>query len=134
MYMHKPRGLNPGECYACSRTAVRKCFEQLDLAVLWGDRRRFEFDARMRRKPEIEGRVVASLSINRNRPGEPGILNFYIIDDEAYGEKQKKLFEDACLPRMKAWFLAEPRQRGGIDELLIAWSGSSFRIHEIHFV
>lgn len=132
MYMQKPRGLNPGESYACSRTAVRKCFEQMDLAVLWGNQRSFEFDTRMRKRPSIEGKVVASLSVNRNR-AEHAILNFYIIDDEAYGEKPKKLFEEGCLPRMKAWLLAEPRLRGGIDELLIAWTGSSFRIHEIHF-
>lgn len=133
MYMHKPRGLNPGEGYACSRMAVRKCFEQADLTVFWGDQRSFSFDRRMRKAPGIEGVVVASLSVNRNQNDGSGILNFYIITDEGYGERQKKLFEDACLPRMKDWFLAEPKLRGGHDELLVSWTGGSFRLQEIHF-
>lgn len=132
MYMHKPRGLNPGESYACSRMAVRKCFEQADLTVFWGDKRSFAFDRRMGKVPKIEGFVVASLFINRNMIDGHGILNFHTITDEGYGERQKKLFEDACLPRMKDWLTAKIQQ-GGKAALLVAWTGTSFRLQELQF-
>ena len=131
MRIYKPRGLNPDESYACRRMAVRKCFEGQDISVLWGASKDFSFDTRFRRKPKINGTVVASLT--RSRQAQPAVLGFYIISNSAYGERQKKLFEEGCLPRMREWLSAESHSSGSSDQLLVAWTGSSFCIHELHF-
>lgn len=137
MYMHKPRGLNIGESYACNRASVRKAFEGQDISVGWGIKRSFAFDFQMRRLPRIEGTVVASLSINHRlrNPQEHSILNFYIISDPDYGIAQKQLFDANCLPRLRSWYDAHvpQRLRGGIDELLVSWDAGRFRFIEIHF-
>lgn len=132
MFMHKPRGLNPGENYACNRMAVRKCFEGQDITVMWGASRDFSFDARIRKKPEINGTVVTSLI--RSKHPQPAALSFYIISDSGYGDRQKKLFEEACLPCLREWLLSGPISGGGFDQLLVAWTGSSFCIHELHSI
>ena len=131
MRIYKPRGLNIDESYACSRTAMRKCFEGQDLTVLWGNNRSFSFDPKIRQKPEIAGIIVADLLVSQRKNNGRSTLNFYIISDPLYGDKQKKLFEDACLPRMKNWLLAKLQQDSGCDQMIIAWTGSSFQIHEL---
>lgn len=136
MRIYKPRGLNINESYACRRTAVRSCFEKLDLDVLWGAKRSFEFDDKMRSRPKLQGCIVASLSVNhRIRPVQPGVLNFYIICDKEYGAEQKQAFENTVLTRMHKWYLShiEATPRGGADELFVEWSGQAFRLFEIHF-
>lgn len=137
MRIHKPCGLNVDESYACSRTAVRKCFDGQDVSVLWGYPHSFNFDSKMRGLPRIEGCVVASFSINhRVRPvPHEGILNFYIIRDPAYDNRIKTAFEDICLPRLHAWYCSNIDQnlRGGVDQMLVEWTGTAFRFLEIHF-
>lgn len=132
MFMHKPRGLNPGESYACTRTAVRKSFEARDLTVLWGASRSFSFDNRIRRKPKIQGTVVASLVINHYTASR--LLSFYVITDPAYGARQKEIFEEACLPRMRQWLDRISEQDDGFDELIIERTQGTFRIHELQYV
>jgi len=137
MRMYKPRGLNVDESYACSRTSVRKCFEGQDISVMWGDPHSFNFDSKMRKLPKIEACVVASMVISycvRSTSCEC-TLNFYIIRDPAYNNRIKTAFEDICLPRLKEWHRAntEQNQRGGIDQMLVEWTGSAFCFQEIHF-
>lgn len=131
MRIYKPRGLNPDESYACRRMAVRKCFEGQDISVLWGASKNFSFDTRIHKKPKITGAVVASLT--RSRQSQPAILDFYIISDPAYGDRQKKLFEDGCLPRMREWLFSESQSGASFDQLLVTWTSSGFCIHELHF-
>ena len=139
MYMSKARGLNIDESYACNRTAVRKAFECQDISVLWGNNREFSFDSRINKKslPNIDGIVVASLTINHNTkdPTQNCVLAFYIISDAQYGLQQKRTFETGCLPRLAQWLQAhqEPGLISGCDELLVAWNGRAFLFYEFHF-
>lgn len=138
MHMHKPRGLNIDESYACNRSAVRKCFEAQDIQIFWGNNRSYCFDFRMRRPPEIDGIVVASVSVNHRIPNpvQRGIMNFFIISDPQYDTVQKQVFESDCLPRLKDWYCAHLRQRSrsGCDEILAIWNGCCFKLQELHFV
>lgn len=137
MRMYKPRGLNVDESYACTRTAVRKCFDGQDVTVLWGKRRRYDFSDSFRRNcPRIEGFVTASMQANHRRyGGEAATLSFYIINNPAYGDAQKKTFETKCLPHLKAWHARqlEAHAQGGVDEILVEWHNGVFRLWEFHY-
>lgn len=145
MRIHKPRGLNIDESYACSRTAVRKCFDKQEISISWGNPAKYPSGSKLYRQA-VEGIVVASLSVKRwqlnpsfgksfRRPLpmlQEGRLYFYIIADSTYANPQKDYFAENCLPRLRQWYDARiaPDLPVGTDEMIVIWNGEKFTIRE----
>ena len=136
MRIYKPRGLNVDESYACSRTALRKCFGEWDISVFWGEPADYAFDRAIRRPPEIDGCVVASMQLNfRRRTQARAALRFYLIRDSRYDKGRQGFFEEKLLPRMHDWLSArrENPPQSGVEELLVLWNGEDFALQELRY-
>ena len=135
MRIYMPRGLNIDESYAASRRAVRECFGEWDISVFWGEPETYSFDKSIRKGPQPEGCVIASMRLNFRKRLPVGELYFYVIRDSRY-DKERQIFCDAhCLPRMHDWLSKrkENPPSGGVDEILLIWNGDGFAIQELHY-
>ncbi|WP_210608066.1 hypothetical protein [Priestia flexa] len=61
------RNLNKHERYSTTKRQLKSVFSNIEMDVLFGLVRKFEFDSRCPNKPNIAGNVVASISYSRDR-------------------------------------------------------------------
>lgn len=129
--------LPDGETFACSRRDIKELFASDDLAwVSFGSPiRSFRFDLQATHRPSLLGPVVASLTINRDREAH---LCVYPISREAYSELAKDEMRSRVLPSLRDWLRAKRLQPAtatlGHYEIIVEWTGSEHRCHELRFL
>jgi hypothetical protein len=93
--------------------------------------RTFSFQSKAQR-PHLTGRVVASLTLNRERRAW---LCLYPMRRARYPEAAQADFSAAVLPRLRDWLHEKRRQPEtailGHNETLVEWTGGSHRHHEL---
>lgn len=133
----KERKLNAHETYACSSKAVKNIFANEDVYINFGFLGRdFKFDSLGRKRPQINGIIVASALINKRENmnfDSNCIISFYAIKDLKYSAKNKKDFSEVYLPLIYKWYkeiLGKPETSvPGIENILIEWSCDNFKVH-----
>ena len=130
------RNLNKIETYAANRKQIKLNLPSKEEAsVIFGLTRKFEFDNRCARPPQISGTVVASVTCNRDKDIR---IYFYPISQTIYPEKAKSQFHNDVLPKLKKWIdhqVSKPETAVlGIEEFIIEWNGKNHLFHQIKFL
>ncbi|ALC89083.1 hypothetical protein AM500_04200 [Bacillus sp. FJAT-18017] len=130
------RKLNKNERYPTTKKhlkAVFSVFEAMD--VLFGLRRKFEFDRRLPNKPNIRGIVVASISCSRNRTIN---FNLYPVSVQDYSDKAVEKFRNVVLVTIEPWVKAQMNKSDtallGYEEMVVEWNGKEHVFHYIKFL
>ncbi|MFB7142591.1 hypothetical protein ACFCYN_23570 [Gottfriedia sp. NPDC056225] len=130
------RNLNKVETYATNKKQVKLNLpNKEDANVLFGLRRKFEFDTQCSRPPQISGTVVASVTCNRDKDIS---IYFYPISQNIYPEKAKSQFHNDVLPELKKWIEKQSSKPDtavlGVEEYIIEWNGKNHLFHQIKFL
>lgn len=145
----KVKRLHPNEKFACTIRAVKTIFgneNNENVYVSFGFLGRdFSFDSADRKRPKLQGTVIASGSINRRdivslQPSfeeRTKYFSFYAIRDTSYGAKSEKTFVEVYLPLLYRWYqevstnlASEP---SGIEVFLIEWYDGGFKTHSYRY-
>ena len=137
----KYRKLNKNECYACSVKDIKEVIQNDEqLHVRFGSLGRdYRFDSKHIKRPHIEGAIISSFQKNRRlgmEEHEP-ILCFYAIKDERYDDKYREAFKHSILPKVMNWYREVNEKQTtaipGVEELLVEWADTKFKIHQCRF-
>jgi hypothetical protein len=129
--------LPKSERFACSAKELKSAFSDVEnLGVYCGVLGKvFIFDSRSRRRPILEGTVVASVGVSRELDA---ILSLYAIRREEYPERAACEFRDAIIPKVRGWLksrLAKGQTEVlGVESLVIEWTGREHKTHEMRFL
>lgn len=129
--------LPKSERFACSAKVLKAMFSDVEnLGVYCGALgKRFEFDRRSKNRPELEGTVVASAQVSRD---SEALLMLYAIRREDYPEQAAGEFYDGILPQLHEWIKSRlsksPTAILGVEALIVEWTGSEYRKHEMRFL
>lgn len=133
----KSRNLNKDECYACSRTDIKKIISQdEEITVSFGYLNRNHcFDSKFIKRPQINGLIISSFQINKrlNIDEMSPILSFYVLCDGRYTVDKKEIFKATVLPKIKEWYHEVISEQNvlvpGVQVLLVEWTGEGFKLH-----
>jgi len=133
----RKRKLNSHETYACSSKDVKSIFGNENVFISFGFLSRgFSFDYSDRKRPRIDGTIIASASINKRdnmNPDNECFICFYVIKDLEYNAKNKKAFTETYLPLLYQWYqemLVRPETSlSGVEKFLVEWSHDDFKVH-----
>lgn len=129
--------LPKSERFACSANELKSALSDVEkLSVYCGVLGKgFAFDSRCRRRPILEGTVMASVQVSRELEA---IMSLYSIRREEYPERAACEFRDAIIPKVLGWLksrLAKGQTEVlGVEELVIEWTGREHRTHEMRFL
>lgn len=129
--------LPKSERFACSARELKAAFSGVEnLGVYCGALgKSFSFDSRSKRRPTLEGTVVASAQVSRDLEA---ILNLYAIRREDYSERAADEFRDSIIPQIREWLKSQlAKQRTavlGVESLLVEWTGRGHKKHEMRFL
>jgi hypothetical protein len=106
-----------------------------NIYVSFGLNRKFEFDSRCPRPPQLNGTVIASVSCNRE---EKIRIYFYPISQDLYPQNAKNEFHNEVLPSIKEWVhnqTSKPETAVlGVEQFLIEWNGETHLTHQLNFL
>src|SRR3954464_8498099 len=129
--------LPDSEKFPCSRRRVKELFSAEELAgVSFGSPiRTFRFDHQVAHRPQLVGRVVASLAVNRALEAH---LCVYPIARGSYPEAAEDELSSRVLPTLRDWLHAKKaRPKTGIlghEQIVVEWTGSEPKCHELRFL
>ena len=137
----KFQNLNQNESYACTKQDIKKVVTQEDdIFINFGNHgRSFSFDSKFIKRPHIDGQIIVSISINKrlNISDANPSLSFYVIRDEMYDQKYRNIFCESILPKIHDWYDKTLSNTNsfipGVYELLVEWTGDSFKLHDCRF-
>lgn len=130
------RNLNKLETYATNRRQIKFYFSrEEDIDVFFGLNRKFEFDSRCPRTPQLNGTVVASVSCNRDKKIS---FNFYPISQDFYPQNANMEFHNEVLPSIKEWIhnqISKPETAVlGVEQCIIEWDRKTHLLHHLKFL
>jgi hypothetical protein len=131
------RNLNKLETYATNRRQIKQLYfySEEEIYVSFGLNRKFEFDSRCPRPPQLNGIVVASVSCNRDKKIN---INFYPISQDLYNQSATNEFHNEVLPSIKEWVhnqTSKPETAVlGVEQFLIEWDGKTHLSHQLKFL
>ena len=132
-----PRRLNSDERYPCSIKELRSKLMNYDIFIGIGLRRKYMFDSSCRKRPIINGVVIASISLNnRIRSNSPeGQFRVYPIDRSIYSEKEASYFNSVILDKMLLWYnmQIEDDMKNCVRCMIVEYYRGEFLIHCLHF-
>jgi hypothetical protein len=138
----KVRSLNKGEQYACDVKVIKRTFPaDYNIHVSFGYLGRgFIFDNVFTKgRPQIDGLVISSFLINKRlKVIDPvPILEFYVIKDIRYNDRDRDLFVESILPKMHSWYREILSKSDvsipGVEIMLIEWNAEKFLTHICRF-
>jgi len=95
----------------------------------------FAFDSRIKKRPRLQGTVVAQAQINRDLAA---ILILYALSKGNYPETAANEFCDSIIQEIHQWLngqLAKPKTAIlGVESLLIEWTGREHIKHVMRFL
>lgn len=125
--------LRATETYGCSTLEVQTWAKGLaDLRIEFGKQRNFRIEPNLLNRPQIEGIVIASLSIDRQlKPA----LYFYPIPVVKYSPEVSRVFREQILGEVRSWLEAQLSQGDspvlGSQTLCVELQGSRFKLHRL---
>ncbi|MGO4887291.1 hypothetical protein ACJ2A9_06015 [Anaerobacillus sp. MEB173] len=130
------RNLNTLETYATNKRQIKYHFSNdEDIDVFFGLNRKFEFDSRCKRPPELNGTVVASVSCNRDKDI---CINLYPISQDHYPHIARNEFHNEVLPSIKEWVhnqnIKPETAVVGVEQYIIDWNGKAHIFHQLTFL
>lgn len=129
------RNLNKHESYSTSKRQLKSMFSNIEMDVLFGLVRKFEFDSRCSNKPNIVGDVVASISYSRDRTVYFSLFPLSIAD---YPNSASDDFNNQILLIIKQWLEGQINKPDtallGYEELVIEWIGNEHLLHKVKFL
>jgi hypothetical protein len=130
------RNLNKFETYATNNRQIKFYFSSgEDLYVCFGLNRKFQFDGRCPRPPQLKGIVVASVSCSREKKIN---INFYPISQDLYPQSANNEFHNEVIPSIKVWIhnqTSKPETAVlGVEEYIIEWNGKTNIFHQLKFL
>lgn len=130
------RNLNKLEIYATNRRYIKIYFSnEKDLYVSFGLNRKFEFDSRCSRPPQLTGTVIASVSCDRDKNIS---INFYPISQDRYPQNARNEFHIEVLPSIKEWVHNQKMKLEtavvGVEEYIFEWNGKTHLSHQLTFL
>lgn len=123
--------------FPCSRRRIKELFGAGELAwVSFGSPiRTFRFDSQVAHRPQLVGPVVASVAITRDLEAH---LCVYPVARATYPEAAADEFLSRVLPTVRDWLHAKrSRPATGIlghEEIVVEWTGSEHKCHELRFM
>jgi len=125
------------EKFPCSRRRIKELFATDELVwVSFGSPiRSFRFDKQVAHRPKLVGPVVASLAMNRNLEAH---LCVYPVRRAEYPEGAEDDLNSRVLPSIRDWLRAKTSRSGtgihGHEEIVVEWTGTEHRCHELRFL
>jgi hypothetical protein len=134
--------LSSNEQYACTEKDIKRVFLNDEiLFVSFGYlAKTFEFDSSAKKRPKIHGLIISSCSINQrmNLPDKNIYLSFFVIRDPHYEIYGKECFINSVLPKIHDWYSqtksAARELTPGIDQLIVEWTGATFKLHQLKYM
>lgn len=126
------RRLPATQRFLCSRRAIKELFGAELEWVSFGLIRSFRLDPRSRPRPQLEGLVVATLTVPPSKEAYLCLYPLPLVDDtEAAVEK----FNASVLPQFREWLtaiLSRPATEVFDHEGIIAeWVEGEYRLHQV---
>ncbi|OHY73378.1 hypothetical protein [Priestia aryabhattai] len=129
------RNLNKNERYSTTKRQLKSVFSNIEMDVLFGLVRKFDFDSRCPNKPTIVGKVVASISYSRDRTVLFSLYPISIID---YPNSASDDFNNQKLLTIKQWLEDQINKPDtallGYEELVIEWTENEHLLHKVKFL
>src|SRR6478735_4903631 len=129
------RNLNKNERYSTTKRQLKSVFSNIEMDVLFGLARKFEFDSRCPNKPNIVGNVVASISYSRDRTVDFSLYPLLIAD---YSNSASDDFNNQVLLTIKQWLEDQINKPDtallGYEELVVEWTGNEHLLHKVKFL
>ncbi|MDC0705849.1 MULTISPECIES: hypothetical protein [Priestia] len=129
------RNLNKNERYSTTKRQLKSVFSNIEMDVLFGLIRKFEFDSRCPNKPNIVGNVVASISYSRDRTVD---FSLYPLLIAGYPNNASDDFNNQILLTIKQWLEGQINKPDtallGYEELIIEWTGHEHLLHKVKFL
>ncbi|MGK0701818.1 hypothetical protein ACR3I8_20970 [Priestia flexa] len=129
------RNLNKNERYSTTKRQLKSVFSNIEMDVLFGLVRKFEFDSRCPNKPNIAGNVVASISYSRDRTIYFSLYPLLISD---FPNRASDDFNNQILLTIKQWIEDQINKPDtallGYEELVIEWTGKEHLLHKVKFL
>jgi len=129
------RNLNKNERYSTTKRHLKSVFFNIEMDVLFGLVRKFEFDSRCPNKPNIVGNVVASISYSRDRTVDFSLYPLLITD---YPNSAFDDFNNQILLTIKQWLEGQINKPDtallGYEELVIEWTENEHLLHKVKFL
>lgn len=129
------RNLNKNERYSTTKRQLKSVFSNIEMDVLFGLVRKFEFDSRCPNKPNIAGNVVASISYSRDRTVYFSLYPLLIAD---FPNRASDDFNNQILLTIKQWIEDQINKPDtallGYEELVIEWTGKEHLLHKVKFL
>lgn len=127
------RKLNQHETYAVTRKQLKHALSTIqELEVLFGLARKFQFDSRQNKKPEIKGAILASISYSREKTI---LLSLFPIDKAEYPEEANNDFITSVLPYIKEWterqIIKSDTEILGVEQLIVEWKNKKHYFHHL---
>ena len=125
------------EMFPCSSKDLKLIFADIEPLRIWRGalQKRFSFDSRCSNRPKLKGKVVASVSVNRNLTA---IMQVYPVRRTNYSPEALIEFRETMLPFMHEWLIAQlskqPTAILGVEKLIIEWTGTVHKTHTVRFL
>lgn len=130
------RKLPKPQRYPCTKRDIKEIFHDVEIEfVSFVGPISFEFDSRCYNRPQINGTVIATISINRQLEI---LIHLYPINNERYLDNSAKNFKEKVLPKMLKWIKIQKVKQEtailGCEQLIVEFDKNEHKIHKVRFL
>jgi hypothetical protein len=137
MRFGKAVSISTDSCFAARKAVIKEAFQGFEhLSCHFGDlSHKFRLDHRCFERPELQGPVVASLSVSRRLTS---IMQMYPLLTATYPGTARHEFESKVVDHLRNW-LTQQLERPetailGYEELIVTWDGLVHRYAQARFM
>jgi hypothetical protein len=128
--------LPPGYEYACSVLEVQEWAKEFaDLRIEFGTHKTFQLSPRCNNRPQIQGDVVVSVSIDSQL--KPSIFLYPILASH-YSKQAQKEFLEGILPELKKWLSGHWVEHNieiiGKEMVVYELNGGLYKMHKLRYL
>ena len=133
----KTTHLPKSERFACPAKILKAVFSDIENLSIHCCTlgKNFKFDSRSKKRPVLEGTVMAHAEVSRNLEA---LLILYPIHREDYPQWAANEFCDKILFHIHEWLKSQLAKSQtailGVEYLIIEWTGHEYRKHEMRYL
>lgn len=130
------RKLPKPQSYPCTKRDIKEIFHDVEIeCVSFVGPISFKFDSRCYNRPQINGSVIATISISRQLKI---LIHLYPIDNGRYSDKSTKEFKEKVLPKMLKWIKIQKVKQEtailGYEQLIVEFDKNEHKIYKVRFL